>query len=133
MGYSYLPVSIMHICTGCQTGENLPNSTILSCNLRLLYRPSKSLVKEVLLNDICPHCSWSPTPSSFISWLLEVQLLWNPLVVHSKEMAKPLQSAISDDILQLGLFRQSSYVLICDKLGPNNQQDLTLASHIKGI
>ena len=80
---TYLPVSIMHICTGCLTGENLPNSTILSCNLCLLYRPSKSQVKEIPQNDVCPHCSWSPTPLSSMSWLPEMQPLWDPLVVHS--------------------------------------------------
>ena len=52
----YLPtVNIMHFCTGCLIGENLPNSTVLSCHFCLLYRPSKSQVYcciwSIYIND----------------------------------------------------------------------------------
>ena len=59
---TYLPVSIMHICTGCLTGENPPNSAVLSCHLCLFYCLAKSQVTEIPLDDVYPLCPRSPTP-----------------------------------------------------------------------
>ena len=66
--YTYLPVSIMHICTGCLTGENPPNSAVLSCHLCLFYCPAKSQVTEIPLDDVYPLCPRSSTPSPPMGW-----------------------------------------------------------------
>ena len=65
---TYLPVSIMHICTGCLTGENPPNSAVLSCHLCLFYCPAKSQVSEIPLDDVSPLCPRSSTPSPPMGW-----------------------------------------------------------------
>ena len=65
---TYLPVSIMHICTGCLTGENPPNSAVMSCHLYLFYCPAKSQVTEIPLDDFYPLCPRSSTPSPPMGW-----------------------------------------------------------------
>ena len=48
------------ICTGCLTGENPPNSTVLSCHLCLFYWPPKSPNNiGILIIQMQKHLVWS--------------------------------------------------------------------------
>ena len=94
-------------------------------------RPSKSQVQEITLNDICPHCSWSPTPPSSMGWLPEVQPLWilSLFILRRWPNYFNLRFLITSD--SWGCLVRDLMCLFETCWDQNNPQDLTLASHIK--
>lgn len=124
-------VRVMRDQRGKNTPAAFPNSTVLSCHLCLVYRPSKSEEVNVPLDGILLHDSGASTPTVSMSRFPGIQDLWYSRRVHAHKMTKPLQSAISDDISQVRLFGQRSYILVCFVLGPSNTPDLPLTPHIK--
>ena len=115
----------MQFYADCLTREILPNWRILSCHFCLLCWPLSAQSSEVPLDVILPCCFWMTRSTLPMGWCSLLKALVDPVVVHTLKMSKPLQSAFSDGVWE--------HIFICDMLWPHNLQDLSLASHIKGV
>ena len=73
--------------------------------------------------------------ASYMGWCPLVKSLGDPVVVYIRWRCPNHCSLrfLYNGVWEHWLFSQGMYIFICDMLWPHNSQDLSSASHIKGI